>query len=100
MVLSTPEYLCFLTVIFVAFWALAKHRTLAIALIAAANLFFYYRWGWIYLAVIPVAASIDFWLAKSIPARRWLIWVSVVLNLGLLGSAKIPATGIWFKLSL
>ena len=100
MVLSTPEYLCFLTLVFVAFWLLAKHRTLAVALVAVANLFFYWRWGWIYVAAIPAAASIDFFLAKAIPAKRWLMWVSVALNLALLSLTKVPTTGVWFKLSL
>ena len=100
MVLSTPEYLCFLTVIFLAFWALAKNRVLAVSLVLIANLFFYYRWGWIYLGAIPASALIDFAIARSISTKRWLIWVSVVLNLTLLALAKIPATGIWLKLSL
>ena len=100
MVLSTPEYLCFLTVIFIAFWTLAQHRTCAIALIAIANIFFYYRWGWIYLAVIPAASTIDYFLAKAIPTKRPLIWISVALNLTLLALPKNPATGTWFKLSL
>ena len=100
MVLSTPEYLCFLTVIFIAFWTLAKHRTYAIALVAVANLFFYWRWGWIYVAAIPTAATLDFFLAKAIPTRKWLVWLSVVVNLALLALPKVPATGVWFKLSL
>ena len=100
MVLSTPEYLCFLTVIFIAFWSLARFRVVAISLIAIANLFFYWRWGWIYVAVIPVAASVDFLIARALPTRRWLIWLSVLMNLALLTLPKLPATGIWFKLSL
>ena len=99
MVLSTPEYLCFLTAIFIAFWTLAKRRTYSITLISIANLF-YWRWGWAYILVIPAAATIDFFLAKAIPAKRWLIWISVVLNLGLLTLPKIPETGVWLKLSL
>lgn len=100
MVLSTPEYLCFLTLIFIAFWLLAKRRALAISLVALGNLFFYWRWGWIYLAAMPIAASIDYFLAKAIPTRRWLIWISVVLNLTLLALPKVPAIGVWLKLSL
>ena len=69
-------------------------------MIACANLFFYWRWGWIYVATMPAAASVDFLLAKAIPARRWLIWISVSVNLALLALAKVPATGIWFRLSL
>ena len=100
MVLSTPEYLCFLTLVFVAFWLLIKQRTVAIGLIAVANLFFYWRFGWIYVAAIPAAASIDFFLAKAIPTKRWLIWLSVLLNLGLLAFPKLPPTAFLFKLSL
>ena len=72
----------------------------ALTLVIAANLFFYYRWGWIYLAAIPVAATIDFLLARAIPARRWLIWISVLLNIGLLAIPKLPATANILRLSL
>ena len=57
---------------FGAFWLLLLvrgapvNRAYAIAFIATANLFFYWRWGWVYALLIPVAASIDFLIAKWI----------------------------------
>jgi alginate O-acetyltransferase complex protein AlgI len=105
MVLSTPEYLCFLAVVFLGFWLLvssrpASQRVWAISLIAVANLFFYWRWGWIYLAAIPAAATVDFLLARAIPTKRWLIWISVLVNLALLALPKLPATANFLRLSL
>jgi len=100
MVLSTPEYLCFLVLVFLGFWMLARRRTWAIALVAAANLFFYWRWGWIYVAAMPLAASVDYFLAKAIPTRRWLIWISVLLNMALLVLPKLPSTATLLRLSL
>lgn len=100
MVLSTPEYLCFLAVIFLGFWLLASTRTWAIVLVIAANLFFYWRFGWIYLAAMPIAATCDFLLARAIPAKRWLVWISVLLNMALLTIPKLPATANILRLSL
>jgi D-alanyl-lipoteichoic acid acyltransferase DltB (MBOAT superfamily) len=101
MVLSTPEYLCFLVLVFLGFWSLASsRRNWAIGLVALANLFFYFRWGWIYLAAMPVAASLDYFLGKAIPTKRWLIWISVLVNLALLVLPKVPETGLLLKLSL
>lgn len=100
MVLSTPEYLCFLAIVALAFWSISRWRVASLALVLAANIFFLFRWGWIYAAAIPAAATIDFLLARAIPKRRWLVWVSVALNITLLTLPKLPQTTALFKLSL
>ncbi len=37
---STPEYYCFLVLVFLAFWLLRRWRIASLLLICAANLFF------------------------------------------------------------
>ncbi len=90
MLLTAPAYYCFLAAVFFAFWLLRRFRFPSILLICAANLFFYGVWGWIYLVLMPAAASTDFLLGRSIrrsesrTARRVLVSVSIAMNVGLI----------------
>jgi alginate O-acetyltransferase complex protein AlgI len=91
---STPEYYCFLVLVFFAFWLLRRFRLASMAFICAANLFCYAKWGWIYLLLIPCAATSDYWIARAIhlsrnPAiRRLLICCSLGINTGLIVSGR------------
>jgi D-alanyl-lipoteichoic acid acyltransferase DltB (MBOAT superfamily) len=108
MLLTTPEYFCFLVLLFLLFWALFRWQPAALALVLAANLFFYWRWGWIYLLLIPLAATADFLIARAIGKtkaplpRRLLVVLSVGLNLALIVTSKVPpgSMGILLPLSL
>ena len=94
MLLSTPAYFAFLAVIFVGFWLADRFRAAGLAVILFANMFFYAKWGWIYLAIIPVAASCDFLVGRQLDRsshmlfRRALLTASLVLNIGLIASVK------------
>lgn len=91
---TTPEFYCFLAVIFLAFWLLRRNRAASLILICAANLFFYARSGPIYLILIPAAATCDFLIARALgktpstTARKLLIAASVAMNVGLIISSK------------
>ena len=61
---STPEYYCFLVLVFLVFWLLRRFRLACMALVCAANLFFYAKWGLIYLLLIPGAATSDFVIGR------------------------------------
>ncbi len=102
MALSSPQYLCFLALLFFLFWQAARWRVAALVLVLAANWFFYARWSWIYLAIVPCASLVDYWIGRGIAAgRRWLISLSLAMNLGLIVAAKLlPGTGIALPLSL
>jgi D-alanyl-lipoteichoic acid acyltransferase DltB (MBOAT superfamily) len=68
--------------------------------VLAANWFFCARWSWVYLAVIPLCSLIDYWIGRGIAAgHRWLISLSLLMNLGLIVSTKLP-TGVSFALPL
>ena len=94
---TTPEFYCFLAIVFAAFWLVRRHRMASLILIGAANLFFYARSGPIYLLLIPAAAGIDFLLGRALGhaastlARSLLILASLLMNVGLIvGSKYIP----------
>ena len=50
MLLSSPEFFCFLAVIFCGYWLVWRTRLAALAIILLADYFFYARWDLIYLA--------------------------------------------------
>src|SRR5580698_6591617 len=91
---STPEYYCFLVLVFFAFWLLRRFRLATMALVCAANLFFYAKWGPIYLLLIPGAATSDFLLGRAIaratskPVRLLLLSGSLLVNIGLIVSGR------------
>jgi len=87
---TTPEFFCFLVVIFVLFWVTWRARAAAVLLICLANLFFSAKWGFIYLALIPAASFCDFLIGRllaqtqSAVIRRLLVTASVAINIGLI----------------
>src|SRR5690606_32198500 len=67
-----------------------RHRTW---LLLAASYVFYAAWDPRFLALIWVSTGADYLLARRIPVasagrRRWLVGVSVAVNLGILGFFK------------
>ena len=102
---STPDYYCFLVLVFLAFWSLRRFRFASIILICAANLFFYAKFGLIYLLLIPAAATCDFLIGRALGrhsntrARRALIACSLLINIGLILSGRITS-GLFLSLSL
>ena len=94
MLLYSSAYFVFLIAIFLLYWPVARHRTLALAVILFANYFFYAKWGLFYLFLIPAASSCDFLIALALERsergwlRRLLVGASLALNLGILASFK------------
>jgi alginate O-acetyltransferase complex protein AlgI len=101
---STPEYYWFLVLVFFAFWLLRRFRLACMVLVCAANLFFYAKWGLIYLLLVPAAATGDFFIGRAIarsqspPIRRLLVSCSLLINIGLIASGR--AGGLVLPLSL
>ncbi len=94
MLLSSPAYFAFLAGIFFAYWLARRFRLGALAIILFANYFFYARWDLIYLALIPLASACDFFIGQALGrtqqplARRALVALSILLNVGLIVSVK------------
>lgn len=100
MSLSSPDYFVLLAAVFFLYWALRGVRLASISLILFADYFFYAKWDLIYLAIIPAAATCDFFIGSRIdssssqPRRRLFVTVSLLLNIGLIISSKyIPFLG-------
>lgn len=92
MLLSTPSFFAFFLVVCLLFWAAAPVRRWQHLLLLVANCFFLLKFGPIYL-LLPIAAVADFLLARRMPAaplaaRRSLLGLSLLLNIGLLVGLK------------
>lgn len=94
MLLTTAAYFTFLAAVFFAYWLAARYRLGALAVILFANYFFYARWDLIYLAIIPAASTCDFLIGNALHRysdprlRRFLVTLSIALNVGLMASVK------------
>ena len=94
MLLSSSTYFVFLAGLFFLYWPLARVRALSLALILFANYFFYARWDLTLVALIPVMASVDYFIglglqtSKAPLLRRLLAAASIVMNVGVLAFFK------------
>ncbi|HYL36381.1 MAG TPA: MBOAT family O-acyltransferase [Bryobacteraceae bacterium] len=101
MVLSSPAYFAFLAAIFFAYWLAGRFRLGPLVVILFANYFFYARWDLVYLALIPLASSCDFFIGQGLQrsqrplVRRALITLSILLNMGLIASVKYSPRLPW-----
>ena len=98
MLLSTAPFFVFYLSVWLLYWLLARSRTGRLFVLLLANLFFLSKFGLLYF-LMPVAATVDFLVGLGLArtdrlgegkgARRMLLAVSLVLNVGLLAGTKI-----------
>jgi len=100
MSVSSPDYFVLLAAVFFLYWAVRGSRLTAISLILFADYFCYAKWDLLYLALIPAAATGDFFIGaalgrvKTPGIRRLLVSTSLLVNIGLIVSTKyIPFIG-------
>lgn len=89
------DFAIYLPIVFTLYWFVTnRNLKLQNTLIVAASLVFYGWWDWRFLSLILFSTLVDFnigkWLSKeeNIDRRKVLLWVSIVVNLGLLGFFK------------
>ena len=74
--------------------ALGRAQTARVLYVVLFSLYFYYKSSGIYFLLLVFAATSDFLIAqaiarsKGLSARRWLVALSVAVNLGMLGYFK------------
>ena len=113
MLFNSFDYVVFLSIVFVSFWALDPGtsgvasalagaapgrerllRTTRTALLLAASYLFYMSWNSIFILLILASTLLDFGIGLALGrteregARKALVAISVVLNLGALGLFK------------
>lgn len=95
MLFNTFDYLIFFIVIFVLYWVVTQ-RSLKLQnlMLVCASYYFYSCWNWRFVFLLGFSTLLDYLsgiiMEESKTERRkkiWL-WVSVVVNLGILGAFK------------
>jgi alginate O-acetyltransferase complex protein AlgI len=97
MLFPSAKFLAFFAAAFAVYWLLGRHRWRLVWL-TAASAFFYACWRWEFLFLIAASTSVDYLVALKIPklprsdvARKWLVALSVSVNLGILAYFKYAA---------
>ncbi len=91
MLFNSLEFLVFLVVVYGLF--LAVPRRGRSWLLLAASWFFYGYWSLKFLGLLVATTAIDWWIGLALeharpPRRRFLVFLSVAFNLGLLATLK------------
>ncbi len=93
MLFCTSQFCWFFLAVFVAYWAIPWHQT-RVGLLLAASIYFYASWNPMLAVLVFVSATLDYLLARGIEAssspqrKKWLLYVSLAVNLGILGYLK------------
>jgi D-alanyl-lipoteichoic acid acyltransferase DltB (MBOAT superfamily) len=95
MLFNSLDFAVFLPIIFILYWfVFQKNLRAQNALIALASYVFYGWWDWRFLSLILFSSIIDYTIGiqlqktKGKPKRKFLLWASIVINLGFLGFFK------------
>lgn len=95
MLFNSIDFAIFLPVVFILYWFVCNgNLRLQNFLIVVASYFFYGWWDWKFLSLIIFSTIVDFTVGVRLdkeenPAlRKGLLWVSILVNLGLLGFFK------------
>ncbi len=106
MLLTSPTYFIFLSLLFFAWWPAVRHRRAALGLIVFANLLFYAKWNLWYLFLVPAASTADFLTglalgrAHNLWKRRCLVTASILLNTCLILSMRWTGPAEFWPLTL
>ena len=94
MLFNSIEFAIFLPSIFIIYWFVTKTIKQQNILILLSSYLFYGWWDWRFLSLIFFSTIIDFQIGKSLEknekplTRKYLLWISVLINIGFLGFFK------------
>lgn len=95
MLFNSLEFLIFLVIVFALYWMLpAKKTAFRNVLLLVSSYIFYGRWDWRFLILIAFSSAVDFGVGYFMNKqdkernRKLLLYLSLAVNLGLLGLYK------------
>lgn len=95
MLFNSIDFAIFLPVVFVLYWFVTNENLkLQNFLIVASSYLFYGWWDWRFLSLILFSSLIDYMVSLKLKEegdrskRKALLWISITINLGLLGFFK------------
>ncbi|MEO5990619.1 MAG: MBOAT family protein, partial [Ferruginibacter sp.] len=95
MLFNSIDFAIFLPVVFILYWFIFnKNLRLQNILLLISSYVFYGWWDWRFLILIIFSSFLDFQIGKALnkttteERRKTLLWISIILNLGLLAIFK------------
>ena len=90
MLFNSFDFFVFLFIVFTTYWLLNKKLLYQNLLLLLSSFVFYGLWDWRFLILILASTIVDFIIGKEIfktqekRKRKYLLWLSIVFNIGLL----------------
>ena len=95
MYFNSIDFAIFLPIVFFLYWFVFRQNLKSQnVLILIASYIFYGWWDWRFLSLIFLSTVVDFWVGTRLKCeshktkRKFLLWISILVNLGLLGFFK------------
>ena len=95
MLFNSLDFAIFLPIVFLLYWFVAqKNLKLQNGLIVIASYVFYGWWDWRFLSLIIFSTIVDYLVGEKLRTenkqskRKVLLWISIIVNIGLLGFFK------------
>lgn len=94
MLFNSLAFAAFLPIVFCLYWLLRRHLRAQNALVLVASYVFYGWWDWRFLSLIVLSSAADYVVGRQLArtdsprARGWLLGLSLLVNLGMLGVFK------------
>ncbi len=95
MLFNSIEFAFFLPIVFCLFWLFNKNLKLQNGILLLSSYYFYSCWDWRFLSLILISTIVDYCVglglkneSHSISKRKLLLWISISVNIGLLGFFK------------
>jgi len=95
MLFNSLDFAIFLPIVFFTYWFVtAKNLKLQNFLVLIASYIFYGWWDWRFLSLIIFSTLVDYSIGRRLEMeddkkkRKYLLWLSISINLGLLGFFK------------
>jgi len=94
MLFNSIEFLLFLPIVFLLYWFVIKKLKYQNILLLVSSYVFYGWWDWRFLSLILFSTVVDYLLGikinrtEDLKRRKYLLWISLSVNLGLLGFFK------------
>ncbi len=95
MLFNSIDFAIFLPIVFILYWFVTnRNLKLQNFLIVAASYLFYGWWDWRFLSLILFSSLVDYFVGigllkqENLTKRKFLLWTSILVNLGFLGFFK------------
>jgi len=94
MIFNSIDFALFLPLVFCLYWLFNNNLRIQNIILLVSSYYFYASWDWRFLSLIIFSTLVDFYAGvclskyKSISLRKFILGLSIMVNLGLLGFFK------------